>query len=148
MFSFSTAATSRAIVYHSEGYHQPDRQTDKQAEGETERDGEKVFMYVWMCCSRTDSISPGNFFKPNFTKISFNDGEITPCVCVCVCMCVRPVIRGQRIVGPLHIKVTFRLTLLFKELSMKTHLKQFWIRRNGLIVNDANLVVGGFLSEQ
>ena len=46
-------------------------------------------------------------------------------------------------VGPLHIKEAFRMTLLFMELSMKTHLKEFWIRRNWLD-NHAWMVVGAF----
>ena len=40
----------------------------------------------------------------------------------------------------------FRLTLLFTKLSIKTYLEQFLILRNGLKVNDANMLVGGFLS--
>ena len=58
----------------------------------------------------------------------------------------RPVSSGYRSDGPLHIQVLFRLTLLFTKLSIKTHLEQFLILRNGLKVNDANMLVGGFLS--
>ena len=46
-------------------------------------------------------------------------------------------------VGTLHIKVAFRMTISFMELSMKTHLKEFWIRRNWLD-NHAWMVVGAF----
>ena len=59
----------------------------------------------------------------------------------------RPVSSGYRCDGPLHIQVLFRLALLNKDLSVKTHSDQFRILRNGLKVNEAKIAVGGIFQE-
>ena len=54
-------------------------------------------------------------------------------------LCIRPVSSAYRCDGPLHIHVLFRLALLSKEISKKTHSEQFLILRNGWKVDDLKL---------